>query len=171
MVFWLNYRHKLVMITRYKCKLQYNNTMKSIKTTFLSFLLIAAFTSILYSGCEPVDNNTTGDDPRDPYIGEWNLIESFKSTEGQSYSITISKDPNNSSQVIIGNLGNPGSQDVTVIGVVTSSQVVVSSQSMSNKWVIEGAGRFSNVAKTIMTWNYSITAGGNKDDYSATASQ
>jgi len=144
--------------------------MKYIKNTFFFFLLLGAFTSVIYSGCEPVDN-PTGGDPRDPYVGEWKFIESFKSTESQSYIVTISLDPNNSSQVIIGNLGNPGSQDITVKGLVTSSQVVVSSQNMSNGWIIEGSGSFTNVAKSSMTWTYSITAGGNKDDYIATATQ
>jgi hypothetical protein len=144
--------------------------MNTMKTSFFLFLVFAALASVLYSGCETVDN-TTGDDPRDAYLGEWQLIESFKSTEGQSYIITITKDPNNSSQVIIGNLGNPGSQDITVKGLVTSGKVVVSAQNMGNGWTIEGSGSFSNVAKTLMAWTYSITAGGNKDDYTATASQ
>jgi hypothetical protein len=144
--------------------------MKYINKSFLFFLLIGAFTSVIYSGCEPVDN-PTGGDPRDAYVGEWKFIESFKSAESQSYIVTISLDPNNSSQVIIGNLGNPGSQDITVKGLVTSSQVVVSSQNMSNGWVIEGSGSFTNVVKSSMTWSYSITAGGNKDDYIATATQ
>jgi hypothetical protein len=140
-----------------------------MKTTLFSILFALALTSLFFIGCEPVDNGTTTDDPRDPYVGEWHLIESFKSTEAQSYLVTISKDPNNSSQVILGNLGNPGSQDITVTGIVTSSQLIVSSQTMSNKWIIEGSGSFSNVAKTTMNWTYSITAGGNKDDYIATA--
>lgn len=142
--------------------------MKSLKTTFLSFLLISALVSILYSGCEPVDENTTGDD-RDPYVGEWLLNESFKSTLSQSYIITISLDPMNSSQVIIGNLGNPGSQDITVKGTVTSGQVIVSSQKMSNNWFIEGAGSFSNISKTAMTWTYTTIIGGDEQTYTATA--
>ena len=142
--------------------------MKSMKTSFLLFLLLGALTTVLYSGCEPVDENPTGD-LRDPYIGEWGFIESFKNTEGNSYIVTITKDPLNSSQVIIGNLGNPGGQNITVIGIVTSSQVIVSKQAMSNGWSVEGAGQMSNVAKTSMTWTYSIWAGGNKDDYTATA--
>lgn len=143
-------------------------SMKSMKTTFLSFLLISALVSILYSGCEPVDEDTTGDD-RDNYVGEWLLNESFKSTLSQSYVINISLDPNNSSQVIIGNLGNPGSQDITVKATVTSSQVVVSTQKMSNNWIIEGSGSFSNVSKTTMSWTYTLTAGGSTDTYTATA--
>lgn len=141
-----------------------------MKKTFFFFLLIAAFVSVLYSGCEPVDDNTTGD-PRDAYVGEWQFIESFKSTESQSYLVTISLDPNNSSQVIIGNLGNPGDQDITVKGIVTSGKVIVSSQSMGNGWVIGGEGQMTNVAKTTMSWTYTITAGGNEDTYDATATR
>ena len=142
--------------------------MKPMKTTYLSVILSLALTSLFFIGCEPVDENTTGD-PRDPYVGKWGLIESFKSTESQSYIITITSDPNNSSQVIIGNLGNPGSQNIIVKGTVTSGQIVVSKQNMSNGWALEGAANFTNLAKTTMKWTYSIWAGGNKDDYTATA--
>ena len=143
--------------------------MKYMKTMYLFILITLASANLFFIGCEPVDNNATSDDPRDPFIGEWQFIESFKSTEGQSYLVTISKDPNNSSQVIVGNLGNPGSQDITVKGIATSNKIVVTSQSMGAGWIIEGSGAFSNVAKTTMAWTYSITAGGNKDDYTATA--
>jgi hypothetical protein len=140
-----------------------------MKTTLFSVLLMLALTSLFFISCEPIDETPPSDDPRDPYVGEWHLIESFKNTEAQSYIITIALDNDNSSQVIIGNLGNPGSQDITVRGIVTSGQLIVSSQTMTNKWIIEGSGMFSNVTKTTMDWTYSITAGGNKDDYNATA--
>lgn len=142
--------------------------MKSMKTTVFFILLSLALTSLFFIGCEAVDENTTGDDPRDSYVGEWHFIENSKSTESQSYLVTISKDPTNSSQVILGNLGNPGSQDITVKGIATSSQIVVSSQSMGNGWVIEGIGR-TTIVKSSMTWEYSILAGGNNDPYTATA--
>jgi len=144
------------------------NTKKTMKTTVFLILLSLTFTSLFFIGCEPLDEDTTGD-PRDKYLGEWQFIESFKSTDGQSYLVTISIDPMNSSQVIIGNLGNPGSQGVTVKGTVTSGQLVVSKQNMSNGWAIEGAGQMTNAANTSMSWTYSIWAGGNKDDYKATA--
>lgn len=142
--------------------------MKYKQITYLFIFIALASAGLFFTGCEPVDENTTGD-PRDSYVGEWLLFESYKSTESQSYTITISKDPNNSSQVIIGNLGNPGDQDITVIGVVTSSQVVVSSQRMSNSWVIEGSGSFTSVAKTTMKWDYSLLIGADLEPHSATA--
>jgi len=144
-----------------------------MKTTSVFFLLLAIFTSFLLSGCEPSDQSTTGDDPRSPYIGAWQFVESssYKSTDGNSYVVTIAKDPTNSSQVLLENFGNPGTESVSVTGIVTSNQIVVSSQSMDNGWTIEGSGKISNVAKTAMTWTYSITAGGDKISYTATATR
>lgn len=141
-----------------------------MKTIFRISLFLASLTILLISACEPVDN-TTSDDPRDPYIGEWQFIESFKNTEGQSYIVNIIKDPDNSSQVILENFGNPGSNDIGAKGIVTSTQVVVSSQQMSNNWIVDGTGKFSNSGKTAMDWTLSITAGGSKDTYTATATK
>lgn len=141
-----------------------------MKTTVISILFALALTSLFFIGCEPLDEDTTSDDPRDKYVGEWQFIESFKSTEGNSYLVSITKDPNNSSQVILGNFGNPGSQTITVKGLVTSSQIIVSSQKMSNGWTIEGTGK-STVVNTTMSWTYAITAGGDKDAYVATATK
>jgi len=142
-----------------------------MKTTFRFFLLLAVLSGFLITGCEPVDNTTSGDDPRDPYIGVWQFLEGIKSTDGQSYIVTVIKDPSNTSQVILENFGNPGTQDVSVIGIVTANQIVISSQSMSNGWTVEGTGKIANVAKTSMTWTYSITAGGDKEYYTATATR
>jgi hypothetical protein len=142
-----------------------------MKTTFRFFIIMAALSGLLLPACEPVDDPNGGDDARDPYVGVWQFIENKKSTEGQSYIVTISKDPSNSSQVLLENFGNPGTQDVVVTGMVTTNQIVISSQSLSNGWIIEGSGKISNSAKTEMTWTYSLIAGGDKEYYSATASR
>jgi len=133
-------------------------------------LFLASITILLISACEPVDNPTDGD-PRDSYLGEWQFYETNKSTENQSYIVAITKDPNNSSQVILGNFGNPGSNSISAKGIVTSSQIVVSSQQMSNNWVVDGNGEFDNSNKTSMTWTFSITAGGTLDTYHASATK
>lgn len=142
-----------------------------MKSIFRLFILLAAVATITFSGCEPVDEPGSGD-ARDPFIGEWQFIETgFKSTDGQSYIVTITKDPNNSAQVILKNFGNPGSDDVSVFGLVTTSQIVVSSQNMSNGWIAEGSGIATNPAKTAMSWTYSLTIAGSKENFSATATR
>lgn len=142
--------------------------MKSMKATYLFIIIVLASASLFIIGCEPVDENPTSDDPRDPYVGEWLFNESFKSTESQSYLVTITKDPNNSSQVILENFANSGT-GITVTGIATSTQIVITSQKLSNGWTVEGVGITNNPAKNIMKWTLSVTAGGSKDDYTATA--
>jgi hypothetical protein len=142
-----------------------------MKTTFRFFLLLTALSGFFLNSCEPVDENTTGDDARDPYIGVWQFLEGFKSTDGQSYIVTVIKDPDNSSQVILENFGNPGTQDVSVTGIVTANQIVVSTQNMSNGWTVEGTGKITAVNKKAMSWTYSIIAGGDKEYYTATATK
>ena len=141
--------------------------MKYKNITYLFILISLASASLFFIGCEAVDD-TIGDDVRDPYVGEWMFLESFKSTESQSYMVTISKDPNNSSQVILENFANAG-PGITVTGIATSTQIVVSSQIISNGWTVNGSGITDNEDKTIMSWTLSVEAGGTKEDYTATA--
>ncbi len=144
-----------------------------MKTAFRILLFLSIVLSgLLIVSCEPDD--TTGIDPNDSrneYVGVWQFIESgfLKSGQSQSYAVTIKKDPVNSSQVILNNFGNPGSSDISVTGVVTISQIVVSSQTLSNGWVIEGSGKRTSAGN--MDWTYSITAGGDINTYTAKATK
>ncbi|MFZ4548823.1 MAG: hypothetical protein ACOYN4_15350 [Bacteroidales bacterium] len=144
-----------------------------MKTTFRFFIFFALLSGFLLSGCETTETPVGGDDVRDPFIGYWQFLETggYKSTKAQSYIVIVSKDPDNSTQVLLKNFGNPGTQDINVVGIVTSNQIVVSQQNMSNGWVVEGSGKISNPTKTAMTWTYSITAGGEKLYYSANATR
>ncbi len=143
-----------------------------MKSTSRLFVLIATISVFLFQGCEPVDNTPAGDDARDAFVGVWQFYETaFKSTMAQSYIVSITKDPSNSAQVILKNFGNPGTQDVTVIGLVTASQIVVNSQSMSTGWTAEGSGKFDNPAKTSMAWTYSLIIAGSKEYHTATATR
>lgn len=144
-----------------------------MKTTFRFFFFFVLLSGFIVTACEPTTDPVAGDDARDPFIGYWQFLESgsYKSTDAQSYIVVVSKDPDNSAQVLLKNFGNPGTQDISVIGIVASSQIVVSQQNMSNGWVVEGSGKISNPTKTAMTWTYSITAGGEQFYYSATANR
>jgi len=137
----------------------------------LLFVLAVLSSAGLMVSCEPDD--TLDNDPsdiRNEYVGVWRFTESgyWKSGQLQSYIVTISLDPDNSSQVLLENFGNPGlSQSNTVTGIVTTNQIVVSSQTLTNGWIVEGSGKKASGGK--MDWSYSITAGGDEEYYTATA--
>jgi len=144
-----------------------------MKPTFRLFVLLTVFAGIIMAGCEPVEEEPTGSYIRDPFIGVWQFVENspYKSTDAQSYVVSISKDPSNTSQVILKNFGNPGTQDVSVIGLATTNQIIVSTQNMSNGWIVKGAGKISNTAKTTMSWNYSLIIAGSEEFFTANATK
>jgi hypothetical protein len=144
-----------------------------MKTTFRFFIFLALLSGFMLSGCETTETPVDGDDVRDQFVGYWQFLETggYKSTKAQSYIVVVSKDPDNSAQVLLKNFGNPGTQDITVVGIVTASQIVVSEQNMSNGWVVEGSGKLSNPTNTTMSWTYSITAAAEKLYYSASATK
>ena len=146
--------------------------MKSLTRIFF-FLAVIVSTAAIVS-CEP--DNTASNNPNDPrneYVGVWRFTETGMLKNGnnitQSYIVSIALDPNNSSQVLLNNFGNPGSSEKDVVGIVTSNQIVVSGQTLDNGWTVEGSGEKTATGK--MNWTYSITAGGDKTYFSATATK
>jgi hypothetical protein len=141
--------------------------MKYKNITYLFILITLASASSFFIGCEAVDN-TTGDDPRDSYIGKWQFVEDLKNTEGQNFSVIITKDPDNSSQVILENFVNSGS-GVFIYGLVTSGQIVVSEQQMSNGWTIKGSGVIDPKTEKSMAWDYNLLIAVDWEHHKATA--
>lgn len=141
--------------------------MKALLRTILFMAILAS--SGLITSCEPDDTSTTDpNDPRKDYVGVWRFTENKKSGLSQSYIVTISLDPNNSTQVLLTNFGNPGSSDDDAVGIVTTNQIVVSEQSLQNGWLVSGSGKLGTGGAS-MSWSYSITVGGDIEYYTATA--
>lgn len=141
-----------------------------MKANNLYLLLILSVTMLFVVSCEDIDNPDDTGDPRDKMTGTWQFIEnSLKSTRSLSYVVTITKDPDNSSQVILENFGNPGTSDIQSVGITTSSQIVVSEQTLSNGWVVEGSGKLDGTGT--MNWTYSIIVGGDLEQYTAVATK
>ncbi|HLN52465.1 MAG TPA: hypothetical protein VK212_02080 [Lentimicrobium sp.] len=108
----------------------------------------------------------TGDD-RDKFNGTWLFSES-PAARSISYSVTISDDPSNSSQVLLKNFGNMGNS-YSAYGIVTSNSIYVPSQEMSDGLFVEGEGSLTSADN--MSWTYTIEGGGDSENYEATASK
>ena len=135
---------------------------------FLAAMLMIAF----LQSCAPADTVTpdTGD-ARDKYTGTWLFIENTaKSSLSSAYTVVITKDPSNTSQVLLSNFGNPGPGYSPAYGIATTGSITVPSQTYASGWQIDdGSGTLSNAST--MSWTYSITAGGNIDNYQAIATK
>ena len=144
--------------------------MKKTLHFLLSFLLLVTITSLF--SCQ--QDNVTPQDPNDirnEYVGVWRFTENgfLKNGQAQSYVVSISKDPGNSTQVILDNFGNPGDTGISAIGIVTANQIVVSKQTLGNGWEVQGTGKRTSAGN--MDWSYSITAGGDINYYTAKAAK
>jgi hypothetical protein len=131
----------------------------------LFLLMVLAITS-----CVPEDDlgPDTGD-PRDKFLGSW----LFNETPGArnidaTYTVTISYDAGNSSQVMLRNFARAGGQ-YSAYGIVTSNRITIPTQEMAPGFIVEGSGTMSTTTK--MNWEYTITAGGDMESFTATASK
>lgn len=135
---------------------------RSLKILF-AFIMLSSFSSCtLDEDLDPLDGDT-----RDKYTGTWLFAES-PASRNTSYSVTISLDPSNSSQVLLKNIGNLGSS-YSAYGIVTTSSITVPSQEIYSGITIEGTGILSSA--DVMEWDYSITGGGDIEYYVATATR
>jgi len=140
-----------------------------MKSTFRLLLSLVLLVPMLNS-CLPDDElgPDTGD-PRDKFLGTWQFNESpAVRSVATSYTVTISYDPSNSSQVLLRNFANAGGMH-SAYGIVTSNSISVPSQEMASGFVVSGSGNMSTL--TSMSWDYSITAGGDLEYYSASATK
>jgi hypothetical protein len=135
--------------------------MKSLKKLLPLFALTLFLASCtLDEDLGPI----TGDD-RDKFTGTWMFSES-PAARSISYSVTISNDPSNSSQVLLKNFGNMG-HSYSAYGIVTSKAIYIPSQEMSDGLFVEGNGTL--ISTDNMSWTYNIEGGGDSEDYEATA--
>jgi hypothetical protein len=131
-------------------------------------LLAVTLIIILINGCEPDNTDGPDADIRDKFVGTWLFSESSPSRSvNATYNVVISKDPSNSTQVLLSNFSGAGSGIDAAYGIVTSSSITVPSQSIATDYLVSGSGILSN--SSTMNWTYSYTAGGDKTDCTATA--
>lgn len=120
---------------------------------------------ILFSACEEtLDILPDNSDPRDKFIGEWTCSETeLRSTE--DYTVTIQKNPENSTQVVLKNFGLLG-QDAFPYAYITGDKITLPQQNV-NDWTIKNASGELVDDETI-EWTYTLNDGGDEEDFAAT---
>lgn len=134
--------------------------MKQYKKILAAVMMLV----VLLPSCELEDVDPDAD-IRDKFIGTWRFDESEAKSDLTFYSVAISKDPGNSSQVLLQNFGNVGNFH-SAYGIVTTNRITVTSQSIAS-FTISGSG--NSVSGTRMDWTYSINDGADLINYTAIA--
>jgi hypothetical protein len=134
--------------------------MNPIKSTFITSFFILV---VLITGCMTDQNsNTDTGDPRDKFLGDWKVTETCSR---MNYNVTISDDPQNSTQVLIENFGNPGAGYSPAVALVTGSTIYISSQTIGEGWSVSGSGTINDVGR--VNWNYTLVINGNTETCTA----
>ena len=134
-----------------------------MKKTF-RYAIIAATLFMVFYACNPNDPNNNPQptaDPRDKFVGSWSCSEVSHQNGSSTFTVPISLNANNSSQLLLGNFYQMGQ----VYGVVAGTNVTVPSQSVSscNIW---GSGNITN-NNTRINWNYYVDTGADIDTCTA----
>jgi hypothetical protein len=139
------------------------------KPAYLLQLLFLILVPTMFS-CVPEDDlgPDTGD-PRDKFIGSWLFNETPVTKKlNPTFRVTISYNSGNSSQVLLSNFGNTGNS-YSAYGIATSNRITVPYQEIAAGVFVEGSGTMSTI--NLMDWEYSITAGGDIENFTATATK
>ena len=136
---------------------------KNIRYTFILFTLA----SLLFS-CNPDDTNNDPqptDDPRDKFEGSWLCNEQISGEVPTAFTVTISLNSANSSQIHLANFYQIGTAK-KVYGVVANNSVSIPNQSVSKSLSIHGSGTMNNNS-TQISWTYYVDSGADIDTCTA----
>jgi len=136
--------------------------MKFRFNILIMIFLVAVFS---LTSCEPDkdenDNNTSYNDTRDKFVGSWNCVENSSQFGQNTYNVTISLNPNNSSEILIANIYHLGF-DEKAYAIVNNISVTIPFQYVCNNTnTIKGNGLLSGNNK--INWTYYVDDGADID--------
>ena len=105
--------------------------------TKISKIITCFFLALNLLSCTLEDDPLNPADDRDAFLGGWNVIESCSK---DAYTVNISKDPSNSSQVIIENFALIGYNEKPPYAIIAGSTITIPKQLVCDDESIEVAG-------------------------------
>lgn len=138
-----------------------------MKRAGIIYLLVNLVISLTFYSCTDEEDPLNPQDDRDAFLGTWNVTESCTK---EAYSVTIVKDPSNSSQVIIQNFWLIGFNEKPPYAIVAGTTITIPEQTIcynaSN--TVSGSGKLD---KGKIDWDYTVNDGADLWSCSATYEQ
>jgi len=105
---------------------------------------ILVSSALLLQSCTKEEDPSDEENTRTLFVGNWTVTDQCSK---QTYSVNISFDDDNSSQVIISNYANLGK---SAKAVVAGSNIQVESQNIGNGYSVSGSGQLNG---EIISWS------------------
>ncbi len=120
----------------FQYQIKYNLLFFIMKRKLLFPIIILASLFFLQS-CAVTDD---GDDSnaREKYYGTWNVSDQASRL---NYSVTITANPSNSSEILLNNFADLNS---SAIGLIVDNIVVIDNQPLNDDYSVVGTGKFIN---------------------------
>lgn len=134
-----------------------------MKKTFPYLVSLATLVSILFS-CNPDDNPNDTADARDKFVGNWTCSEHSAQNGNSTFTIGISLNPGNSSQIYIANLYALGTSK-QVYAVVAGDNATIPQQNIGS-YTASGSGNIYN-SDTKINLDYYMNDGADIDTCTA----
>lgn len=137
-----------------------------MKKTFRYLFILASLTSLLVS-CDPDDNPPDDTDPRDKFVGSWSCNENSSENGISTFTVTITLNTGNSTQIYLSNFY--GLTSNKVYAVIAGYSATIPSQAVSN-FTISGSGTMTST-NTKIDWSYNVNDGADIDNCTAVFSK
>ncbi|HNW97502.1 MAG TPA: hypothetical protein PKK00_03705 [Bacteroidales bacterium] len=135
-----------------------------MKKLFIYTLIISSFVGLLVS-CDPNDNNDDTTDPRDKFVGNWTCNENSNQNVSSSFTVAITLNSGNSSQIYLSNFYHLGTSQ-KVYAVVAGDNANIPEQTVSGFTIKSGSGSIYN-SNTKISWKYNVSDGADIDTCTA----
>lgn len=126
-------------------------------------MLILALCMATLNSCTEEDPIEPEVDPREKFIGNWNVQEKINGQVTGAYASVVTNDASNTSRIKIGNIYNLGTSS-SVSAVIAGNSMDISSQTITGI-TISGNGVFSNEGFVL---NYTAVDGSSSQAVQAT---
>ncbi len=119
-------------------------------------IIIALLMALFFNSCALDEENIPDEtDPASAFIGSWSVSDNSLKL---NYTVTISRNPLNSTEVILNNFA--GSNDAAT-GLVTGKTITVLNQQIGSGWYVGGSGTYKNESR--LEFTYDLEIAGNEE--------
>lgn len=128
-----------------------------MKRTLHAACMLTAVFLMTFAGCTSDNPSPSPADPRETFVGTWNVVESGQKL---TYQAIITLDPTTDTRVLIRNFAGSGTTGNPAAAEVSGTSIsLVPGQVIGDGWAVAGSGALSGSNK--INWSYTVNDGAN----------
>jgi len=119
-----------------------------MKRILLPLIILASL--FIMQSCAAIDD-ADGADDKEKYYGTWSVSDQASRL---NYSVTITANPSNSSEILLNNFADLNS---SAIGLIVNNNVVIDNQPLGDGYTVVGTGKY--ISSNKLEFNFDLNDG------------